>query len=67
MENCAKESKMATVGVEDDRGHEVIVYGTQKQMLQRFEEYKRETLSGWRCIKSNALFGRYFIYIYEYL
>jgi hypothetical protein len=50
--------------VEDEDSGQIVVYTTQKEMLQRFEEYKRETQSGWRCIKSNALFGGFFIYIY---
>ena len=39
-------------------------------MLEKFEEYKRKTQSGWRCINSNTLFGKYIIYminIYRYV
>ena len=39
-------------------------------MLENFEEYKRKTQSGWRCINSNTLFGKYIIYminIYRYV
>ena len=37
---------------------QLVVCTTKKEMLEEFEEYKRITQSGWRCIKSNALFGR---------
>ena len=32
-------------------------------MLEKFEEYKRKTQSGWRCINSNTLFSKYIIYM----
>jgi hypothetical protein len=35
-----------------------LVCASQAEMLEKFEEYKIRTSSGWRCIKSNALFGK---------
>jgi hypothetical protein len=51
---------MASVEVEpmeSDSG-QLIVCHTREEMLEQFEEYKRKTQSGWRCIKSNVLFGQ---------
>jgi hypothetical protein len=36
----------------------VLVCASQAEMLEKFEEYKIKTSSGWKCIKSNALFGK---------
>ena len=46
--------------IESDGGQR-IVCSSQKEMLDKFEEYKRETQSGWRCVNSNNLFGEYLI------
>ena len=35
-----------------------LICASQAEMLEKFEEYKIKTNSGWRCIKSNALFGK---------
>ena len=61
-------SKMASLNqlnvesteIESDGGQR-IVCSSQKEMLDKFEEYKRETQSGWRCVNSNNLFGGYLI------
>ena len=38
---------------------QLVVCDTRDEMIRQFEEYKRNTRSGWRCIKSNDPFGRF--------
>ena len=44
--------------MESDYG-QLVVGDTRDEMIRQFEEYQRKTHSGWRCIKSNDLFGRF--------
>ena len=37
----------------------LVVCDTRDEMIRQFEEYKTDTRSGWRCVKSNDLFGRF--------
>jgi hypothetical protein len=54
--NARNQSNMASwLPSKSDR---VLVCASQAEMLEKFEEYKIKTSSGWRCIKSNALFGK---------
>ena len=39
---------------------------SREEMLEHFETYKKETKSGWRCIKSNADFGTLAKFTYKY-
>jgi hypothetical protein len=50
-----RETKAIWLPSKSDR---VLVCTSQAEMLDKFEEYKIKTSSGWRCIKSNALFGK---------
>jgi hypothetical protein len=50
-----RETKAIWLPSKSDR---VLVCASQAEMLDKFEEYKIKTSSGWRCIKSNALFGK---------
>lgn len=45
----------------------VVVCASREEMLETFEEYKRGTQNRWRCINSNALFGRFFIMKYLFV
>jgi hypothetical protein len=47
-----RETKAIWLPSKSDR---VLVCASQAEMLEKFEEYKIKTSSGWRCIKSNAL------------
>ncbi|XP_046846818.1 uncharacterized protein LOC124456900 [Xenia sp. Carnegie-2017] len=36
----------------------IKMFSWQKDIWENFEEYKKDTRSGWRCVSSNALFGK---------
>ena len=48
-------SKMASLKSDSCQ---LIFCASREEMLEKFEEYKRKTQSGWRCINSNTLFGK---------
>jgi hypothetical protein len=54
--NPRNQSNMASIKEYSDSDR-VLVCASQAEMLEKFEEYKIKTNTGWRCIKSNALFG----------
>ena len=53
---------MASIEVHSDSASDsessdrVLVCASQAEILERFDKYNIETRSGWKCIKSNALF-----------
>jgi hypothetical protein len=53
-----KRAKPKQYGFHPSKSDRVLVCASQAEMLDKFEEYKIKTSSGWRCIKSNALFGK---------
>ena len=40
------------------------IYLSQKEMLDDFEAFKRETHTGWRCVISHSLFSKYMFIIH---
>ena len=53
MANCASTKMTSTE-----------IYSSQKEMLDEFEAFKRETHTGWRCVSSNSLFSQYMFVIH---
>jgi hypothetical protein len=49
---------MASIEVEYSDSDRFLICASQAEMLEKFEDYKIKTNSGWRCVKSNALFGK---------
>jgi hypothetical protein len=48
--NARNQSNMASIEELNSDSDRVLVCASQAEMLEKFEEYKIKTSSGWRCI-----------------